>query len=99
MSTALDLDIAALVGDMPTEPCESSSHDPADRAHDDGPATHYARIHCPACEFNGIKAYCQQFTTFIQQCDERLYRLQCHCGYTDLAARMATILGPIGNLP
>lgn len=86
-----------LVGEMPAEPCESNTHDPADQFHDDGPATHYARLHCPNCLFAGIKGYCDSFTEAIRALPN--FTLRCTCGHKAPAEEMVTILGPVGKLP
>lgn len=95
MSTALDVDVATLVGEMEAPPCESLGHGAADRnkvAHDDGPATHYARVHCPACEVNEIKAYCSKFVKHLGG----FVLVSCFsCDSVFLASEIITVLGPV----
>jgi len=92
MSTALDLDLDLLIGEMPAVPCESSTHDPADAAHDDGPATHYVRMICPTCGTTVIKAYCRQFIDFIFG-GGKIEHGDCPALP---GVEWATVLGPIG---
>jgi hypothetical protein len=95
MSTALDLDIEALVGEMEAEPCESTSHDPADRlAHDDGPAVFYARMTCPACGGTAVRAYCQQFINFLMDGGNAKHSEVCGAFP---GSDWLTILGPVGG--
>jgi len=65
MSTELDLDIAALVGEMEAPPCESVCHATQPHFHDGGSATHYARVRCGECGLDVVKAYCQTFVRLI----------------------------------
>jgi hypothetical protein len=94
MSTALDLDISELVGEMPAEPCESASHDPEHPHHDADPATHYAQVHCPDCGFNAVKTYCRTFVeSFATDWD-----IECsECHTQGPAHTYITVLGPIGG--
>jgi hypothetical protein len=90
MSTALDIDIAAMVGEMEAVPCESLGHGNEDMH--EGHATHYARITCPFCDVNKIKAYCAPFITYVTggglvRCSD------CGAGH----AGHTTILGPVGG--
>lgn len=87
MSTELDLDISALVGEMEAPPCDSESH----YAHVDGPAVSYARIRCCACGLNGIRAYCADMVAWIL--GDGI--LECCCGRMDYAGNCASILGPV----
>lgn len=95
MSTAFDLDLNLLVGEMEAPLCESTSHDPADiTAHDDGPAVLYVRMVCPACATTVHKAYCQQFVNYLFAGGNVKHSEKCgpFPGY-----EWATILGPIGG--
>jgi hypothetical protein len=97
MSTAmdLDLDLGLLVGEMPAEPCESTSHDPADMlAHDDGPAVSYVRMTCPVCAHSVIKAYCQQFINFLFGGGNVQHSEACGAFP---GVEWATVLGPVGS--
>lgn len=97
MSTQVDFDIDLEIGlmewEMPATPCESTDHDPGDMvAHDDGPATHYARMHCVnGCGLQVVKAYCAQFINYLLA--DRWVR--CTCGREATGLEIATILGPI----
>lgn len=88
----LSLDIAVLVGEMEDMPCESAGHVIESQAHDEGPATHYARAHCPACGNTAVKAYCLTFVAVISMNP----LLECPvCGCAGRAIDMVTILGPV----
>lgn len=97
MTTALDLDISALVGELDAVPCESLGHDPKTPTgplRDDGPGTHYARVTCPACGFTTIKVYCHTFTQYIAAGGPLLCN---ECPSWFPAHNNVTILGPVGN--
>jgi hypothetical protein len=95
VSTALDVDISTLVGEMEAPPCESTSHDPSDRlAHDDGPAAFYVRVKCPACGNTAVRAYCQQFINFL--IGGGLLQHSEACGPFP-GIEWMTILGPVGG--
>jgi len=90
MSTALDLDIAALVGEMDAIPCDSTSHE---QLHADEAASHYARATC-TCGFNAVRAYCPTMVNRIAN----NYPIQCTaCNDISPASQCITILGPIGG--
>lgn len=91
MSTQLDVDIAALVGEMEAPPCESIDHAPADKYHDDGAAAFYVRLQCPDCNLSVVKAYCKRFIAFIQNDG----KLRCPCGTVRPALDIAKVLGPV----
>jgi len=89
--TALDLDLATLVGDMPAVPCESVGHDNASMH--GGPATHYAVWTCQGCGFHFFKAYCGPFVKFVQTPN---HAIRCpHCLHTHDAPETVKILGPV----
>ena len=94
MSTALDLDIALLVGEMEAPPCESVSHRPDNTRHD-GPASHYAKVWCDKCGDSCVKAYCQKFVDHIVADGLVL----CSCGNLTPASQQVAILGPVGGKP
>ena len=86
------LDIAALVGEMEALPCESAGHGTVRRSHDDGPATHYGRFHCPACGAVGVKSYCATFVQWIQSATT----LNCFkCRTVVPSSLLVTIIGPV----
>lgn len=91
VDVGLELDLDLMVWEMEALPCESTSHNPEDYAHDSGAATHYARVHCPSCLVTYIKAYCQQFVAYIGE--NRI--LRCECGFKAPAQEVATVLGPV----
>lgn len=95
MSTALDLDLATLVGELEDVPCESVSHSKAIFAHlHGGPATHYARITCEYCHMNEIRAYCGPFVAYLL-CPES--GVVCDCGVDKPAVESIRILGPVNG--
>lgn len=91
MSTALDLDLAALVGELEDVPCESLTH--ATHPEHGGAATHYARVHCPECSYSDLKAYCGPFVEFIKNDGP----IRCFCERLLPASRIFTILGPVNG--
>lgn len=93
MSTATDVDVAALVGEMDAVPCESLGHRSQTDAHA-GNATHYAKAHCPRCDREFVKAYCEPFTEYIVQGGW----IKCaNCEGVYPAFRNVTILGPVNR--
>lgn len=94
MTTALDIDLAALVGDMPAVPCEALSHG-RHPIHSDGPASHYVRSLCPACgDDSGIFAVCPGFVEAVRA---NVVGICPECGSRHHAALAVTILGPVGG--
>lgn len=93
MRVSIDIDLAALVGEMDAMPCESLDHGRVPDVHDDGPATSYAKIRCSNCGYGGhIKAYCSTFTAAIR--NDCL--IQCISCFGVLpASRIITIIGPV----
>lgn len=69
MTTALDLDIAALVGEQEDQPCEHSAHGSSEN-HADEPASHYIRggLAC-GCPVTDIYPACPRFVAYIQTTD------------------------------
>lgn len=67
----LDLDIAALIGEMPEVPCESPHHGKMP-SHHHGEATHYGRTNhkCEARASGKVVAVCKPFAEhYITQAD------------------------------
>lgn len=95
MSAALDLDIAALVGEMEAPPCEHPEHGMPRKAHSDGPATHYAQSHCPDCDYSPpLRSVCAAYVHFVVS-DGHMY---CSgCGTRGGAWEFVTILGPVSS--
>jgi hypothetical protein len=96
MSTALDIDLELMVGEMEYVPCESLGH--GNENMHEGHATHYARITCPFCDVNKIKAYCAPFITYVTggglvRCSDCGAGHAGHTGHTG----HTTILGPVGG--
>jgi len=91
--TELDLDLAALVGEMEAPPCESNGHGlAAAYGHHGGNATHYVKWVEPCG--TSVKAYC---TTVIKMIESNLPFRCKDCGYVAPAAECATILGPVNQ--
>lgn len=91
MSTALDMDLATLVGELPDVPCEHRSHS---WQHEPGPATHYVSYACPDCP---RVVECQPVcASYINRVRENHYG-QCVCGNTRPMAETTTILGPVNG--
>lgn len=95
MSTELDLDISVLVGEMEAPACESIGHEEQPHFHDDGPATHYARIRCTDCGLDTVKAYCATFTTVISSDYGVAMCFVCHAPQSQTSH--FTILGPVAS--
>lgn len=94
MSTALDVDISTLVGDMEAEPCEHSQHGTGIGDHDDGAATHYVRSGCPGCGLEPVViAVCQRYTNHVLMDGW----VRCDCGLAAPASAFIKILGPVGG--
>ncbi|MCO4257357.1 hypothetical protein [Pseudarthrobacter cellobiosi] len=94
MSTSLDLDISALVGEMDAVPCEHTQHG-LHPLHTDSPASHYVRVHCPSCPYDsGVFAACQGFiAAVLANMTGRCFG----CDTTTPASEAVTILGPVGG--
>lgn len=95
MSTALDLDLATLIGELPEVPCESSGHGDVDQSDvHNGPATEYCRLNCPSCGIDTVKAYCAPFMSYIRA----NLLLRCGtCAKVYSADIGVTILGPVNG--
>lgn len=71
--------------------CESGTHTTNLASHDLGPATHYARLVCPVCGLNIIKAYCATFVAYLKADGP----VHCECGRGFGATEIVTILEAI----
>lgn len=91
--TELDLDLEALVGEMPTVPCEHPDHTTDPDWHH-GAASVYAQGHCTTCDRTGpLFASCQKFIDFALAGD-----LICaKCNQVDQGVRVLHILGPVNQ--
>lgn len=87
----VDVDLAALVGEMPTVPCEHAGHEYDLIYHDKGDATHYVHGACK-CGRDKVFAVCLSFANIIK-CDAELRCGQCNVYMP--ASFFLTILGPI----
>lgn len=95
MSAALDIDIAALVGEMEAIPCEHPEHTTRP-THTDEPASHYVQgKKCPNCNCVGVTiAACPGYVLLVTS----PVRLQClGCGHRAPASDLVAILGPVGS--
>ena len=89
----LETDIAALIGEMPTVPCEHSQHG-THHLHSDEPASHYIRAWCDCGDSHPRRAYaaCPSFVQFALSTK----RNRCpSCGCRGRANEMFEVLGPI----
>ncbi|GGH93931.1 hypothetical protein ACFFGR_09475 [Arthrobacter liuii] len=92
MSTATDIDVAALVGEMDAVPCEHSQHTVTKLFHDDGPATHYIRAIHPCQPPSHAFAACQKMVNTIRAA---LTVICGSCGAITTANEAHEILGPV----
>lgn len=93
-ATATETDISVLVGQMPTEPCDTPGHMMNfEHMHDDGPATHYLMWHKPCgCFEPTVVARCERFK------DAMLKNEPMYCGvctHRGLSMDFYTVIGPI----
>ena len=87
--------VAALVGEMPAEPCEHSQHPTRADLHDNGPATHYVSTGCPGCDMQPkVIAACEKWVNGVSQNKV----LTCDCGLAGPASLFVKVLGPVGSL-
>lgn len=98
MSTELDVDIAALVGEMADVPCESPSHASVPDWHDDGPATHYAlALHGCVGPAGTVLPVCGTYAALTRN----IAAERCHCAHCgqkfSRADEIVTILGPVNK--
>lgn len=95
MTTALDIDLATLVGDMPAIPCEHSAHDNPDYryVHSEEPASHYIIAGCRHCAMpEHTYAACPGLVTYIMMNG----RMGCRdCRSVGPAADFARVAGPV----
>lgn len=93
MSASLDLDIAAMVGEMEALPCEHSQHGDPNCAHDDGPATHYIKSDCESCQVKlPVRPVCAAYVSLVRANGP----MHCtDCGREGVAADFITILSPV----
>lgn len=94
MSTELDIDIAAIVGEMDDVPCEHSQHG-VHKYHSDEPASHYVWAHCRGCSDPAkVYAACPRYVqTLITIANHRCTR----CGNIAPTSEVFKILGPVNG--
>lgn len=94
MTTALDIDFAALVGEMDAVPCEHTQHG-SHPLHTEGPASHYVRMRCPHCAYDtGVFAACPGFIGAIRG---NAHGRCSGCEIILPAQEAVIILGPVGG--
>lgn len=92
MSTALDTDLALLVGEIEQIPCELPQHG-RHPIHTDAPASHYIRSRCPECgDDTGVIAACPGFVAAVRANLRGLCR---ECNASHNALDIVAILGPV----
>lgn len=94
MSAAVDVDIAALVGEMEAVPCEHYQHG-IRATHTDEPASHYAQGKCPTCKGQGtVTAVCPGFVRLVLSGAQ----MKCAgCSSIHPSTDLITILGPVSG--
>jgi hypothetical protein len=93
MSTELDTDIAALVGELEAPACEHSQHGES-QFHSDEPASHYVQSHCQGCTAMRVYPACPRFVTALMA----VPFFQCMgCGTLGPTPDFFTILGPVNK--
>lgn len=96
MSTELDLDIAALVGEMEAVPCEHSQRGLARVDHTDEAASHYLSFNCPECGYaTDVYAACPGFVAMIRG-NNNLGRCR-GCEASLPSSECIAILGPVNK--
>lgn len=98
MSIQLDLNLAAIVGEMVAPPCESPNHTSSPEFHDDGPATHYAKkLHeCSTPAVGTVYPVCARFAAFWAGQSGPIV-VCAHCGRASKRSDFITILGPVNS--
>lgn len=96
-STALDLDLATLVGELPEVPCGESGHPSNKLRHDDGPATTYVRVlHACIAEVGQVRPVCAKMATIIDSLSDQL--TQCwKCGCHAQGREFLITVGPVNG--
>jgi ribosomal protein S27E len=93
MSTELDLDLSALVGEMEALVCEHSQHGLARVDHTDEAASHYLRFNCPECGYmTDVYAACPGFVAMVRG-DNLGHCRGCEASLP--SSECITILGPV----
>lgn len=94
MSTQLDTDIEALVGELEDVACEHSQHG-EHPSHTDQPASHYIHGRCPNCEPQGtVYPACPGFVVATMLYEYILCR---RCNTQSPTNECFTILGPVNK--
>jgi hypothetical protein len=88
----LDLDIAALVGEMEELPCEHGEHQTDPIWHDQGPSSHYLRGACDCGREPVVFAACNKFVDHVTaNCIMRCSKCKIERPATDFL----TVLAPV----
>jgi len=95
VTTALDIDLSLLVGELDAPACEHPRHNDGTRYHSDEPASHYIRAHCDHCGLQSdARAMCPRYMQVIFN-NEPMYCTNCHKEGT--AAQFIQVLGPVNT--
>lgn len=97
MTTALDLDLAELVGELPDVPCGESQHGSNKLRHDDGPATTYIQVlHACIAEVGSVRPVCAKMSAVINSLSDQL--LKCWtCGRHAFGREFLIVAGPVNG--
>lgn len=95
MTTATDIDVSALVGEMEAVPCEHHAHTREPAFHTDEPASHYVQAHCKSCgHVSDVKAMCPGFVATVRA----NVPVRCaRCRVIAHGVESTTILGPVNQ--
>ena len=91
--TALDLDLAALVGELPAVPCEHSQHGHHPN-HGGGAATHYVRGICLCSGPTEAYAACPKFVRFVRSSELTICG---QCGRVATRNEQFEVVGPVNG--
>jgi hypothetical protein len=101
VDVSTEVDVTALVGEMPDQPCESANHGHPDPVlgvnHDDGPATHYLQM-MHECSWIGAGEIYAGCTKTAGKASYRMTRkVNCmDCGTRDIPpGEWIRVVGPI----
>jgi hypothetical protein len=91
----LDVDIAAMVGELEAPPCESANHADPKYLHHEGQATHYVQSFHPCAGPVGmITARCTPAANAIKSAAQELAKCE-QCGDMGPLSKFIIVLGPI----
>ena len=87
--TSLDIDLSALVGEMPVVPCEHPQHE---ELHGDLPAVVYVRGECVPCDMTTLYPACQCVVDAIER---NIKMMHPPCGTVATAKDFLEIVGKV----